>query len=32
MVLPFSAQSKAGREEIYEVMDRILEECNQTEE
>jgi GTP-binding protein len=32
MVLPFSAQSKAGREEIYEVMDRILEECNKTEE
>lgn len=32
IVLPFSAQSKAGREEIYEVMDRILEECNQTEE
>ena len=27
LVLPFSAQSKAGREEIYAVMDQILEEC-----
>ena len=27
LILPFSSLSKAGREEIYEVMDRLLEEC-----
>ncbi|WP_026510619.1 MULTISPECIES: ribosome biogenesis GTP-binding protein YihA/YsxC [unclassified Butyrivibrio] len=27
VLLPFSAQSKDGREEIYEVMDALLEEC-----
>ncbi|SDB10112.1 GTP-binding protein [Butyrivibrio sp. INlla16] len=31
MILPFSAQSKAGREEIYELMDRLLEECRPQE-
>ncbi len=28
MIIPFSAQSKAGREEIYEVMDSLLAEEN----
>ena len=32
LVLPFSAQSKAGREEIYELMDKLLEECATEEE
>ncbi|MCR5344263.1 ribosome biogenesis GTP-binding protein YihA/YsxC [Butyrivibrio sp. XPD2002] len=32
LVLPFSAQSKAGREEIYELMDKLLEECATGEE
>lgn len=32
LLLPFSAQSKAGREEIYEVMDRLLEECRPKED
>ena len=31
VLLPFSAQSKAGREEIYELMDRLLESNNETE-
>ena len=31
IVLPFSAQSKAGREEIYDVMDQILEACKPQE-
>ncbi len=30
VLLPYSAQSKAGREEIYEVMDRLLEECKES--
>ena len=31
VLLPFSAQSKAGREEIYELMDRLLESNNEME-
>ncbi len=27
VLLPYSALSKAGRDEIYEVMDRLLEKC-----
>ena len=26
VIIPFSAETKQGREEIYEILDRILEE------
>ena len=31
LLLPYSAQSKAGRDDIYEVMDRLLEEYRENE-
>ena len=32
VIIPFSSETKQGREEVYELLDRILEENLQSEE
>ena len=29
VLIPFSAQTKQGRDEIYEILDRVLEESHE---